>query len=64
MKLQIALKFLMLMVMLIAFSLVSYSSDAVTNRCTSSASSSHLTEMKTEGIELAAGGFEVGQMQA
>lgn len=64
MKLQIALRFLVLLTALVAFTLASDGGDVAGRRGACSASSPRITEMKSEGLELAAGGIQVGQMAA
>jgi hypothetical protein len=60
MKLRTILKSLVLTVVLLASTLVSYTSGAATSRCVSPASSFCPSEMKPKGIELARAGFQVG----
>jgi hypothetical protein len=60
MNLQMTLKSLVLIAVLLASALVSYSSVTATSRCVSPASSLCPSEMKSEGVELASTGYQVG----
>jgi Tfp pilus assembly protein PilE len=62
MKLQTILMSLVLIVVTLASALVSYSSVAVKSRRDSPASSLCPSAMRSEGIELASMGFQVGNM--
>lgn len=64
MKLQIALRFLVLFAAIVASGMMNDGSDPAPRRDPDSSSSQCTTEVKAEGVEVAAGGYEVGQMQA
>jgi hypothetical protein len=62
MKSQTALKSLVLIAILLASALVGYGGDVATGQSICLAAPVHPSEMRSNGIELAAKGIEVGRM--
>ena len=61
MKLQTALKLIVLIAMVLGCALVSYSGNAATHRGIGSGSPFYPGEMKSREIELASNGVQIGQ---